>query len=367
MRANEKIAVAVSGGVDSAVCVKLLKDQSRDVMAMHMTNWQEDSFSPCTSSKDLDDARQVAEKLGVKFFSLNFSKEYKERVFSHFLDEYQKGNTPNPDILCNSEIKFSVLFNKARESGADILATGHYARVVHTNGRIELHQAVDKDKDQSYFLYRLNQEILKNVVFPLGEIKKKQTRQIALKQKLHVHNKKDSTGICFIGEKNFRPFLATYLGKKQGEIRCLDTDVLLGEHDGHYLYTVGQRNGFGIGGVKGRLNAPWYVARKDPALNRVYVVQGDHPSLYHKELIATDISWLDGIDELDAGELHSVSAKIRYRQANQKCFVHSIKQGKKNKIRVVFEEKQRAIAQGQSCVIYDGTRCLGGAIIERAI
>ena len=369
---NETIAVALSGGVDSSVSALLLKRCNKNLLGVHMSNWHDegDAFSPCSSKKDLQDARRIAATLSIPFKEFDFSQAYYRSVFESFLENYKNGTTPNPDVLCNREIKFKELTDALSQQGVHTLATGHYAQC-HQNktgnnkGRFELHQARDRHKDQSYFLYLLTEATLRQVIFPLGDTTKDQTRTIARDHSLHVHNKKDSTGICFIGEKNFRQFLSVYLPVQKGEIRCLDTDQLLGEHSGYHFYTIGQRQGLGIGGVAGKNHAPWYVASKDIAKNILYVVNGEHPALYTTTLTTLAPHWIHGSLDREPVDNNTLTAKIRYRQPQTACTIDSSVATATNAthLTVVFEQPQRAVSPGQSIVFYNGSHCLGGAVI----
>jgi len=356
--AKQKVVVGLSGGVDSSVAAWLLKEQGFDVIGLFMKNWEDDDDEEyCSSRQDLIDAVSVADIIGIDVESVNFSAEYKERVFSNFLTEYKAGRTPNPDVLCNAEIKFRAFLDHAVEMGADAIATGHYAQVRETDGRFELLKAEDGTKDQSYFLHRLNQEQLSKTRFPLGQIYKRDVRKLAKKLGLPNFDKKDSTGICFIGERPFREFLSRYLPDRPGDIATIEGDTI-GTHDGLMYYTIGQRHGIGIGG-KGD---PWYVAAKDIDANRLVVVQGhDHPALLSSALVATDLSWISGI----APHTHWVyGAKTRYRQKDAPCAVESVDQVS---CEVRFAEAQWAVTPGQSAVVYESRVCLGGGIIKRAI
>jgi tRNA-specific 2-thiouridylase len=359
---GQRIVVGLSGGVDSAVAALLLKDAGADVHALHMTNWEDDE-GYCTAAADLQDARRICERLDVPLHHVNFAREYRERVFDHFLSEYRAGRTPNPDVLCNREIKFGVFRNYAKRLGAERLATGHYARIRYVGGKAQLWKAADRNKDQSYFLHAVSEEALAETLFPLGELSKGAVRSIARDRDLNVYGKKDSTGICFIGERPFREFLARYLPARPGPVRAPDGRTL-GEHAGLMYYTIGQRQGLGIGGLKDAADAPWYVAAKDLDENALIVVQGEHPLLYSDELDASAASWIGQAPEaLRRAELLSCTAKVRYRQTDQDCSVGSFMDGK---LTVSFHRPQRAVAPGQSAVFYQGERCLGGAVIDRA-
>jgi tRNA-specific 2-thiouridylase len=362
---KKKVVIGMSGGVDSSVAAWLLKEQGYEVIGLFMKNWEDDDDSEyCSTRQDWIDAASVADVIGVDIEAVNFSAEYKDRVFAEFLREYQAGRTPNPDVLCNAEIKFKAFLDHAMHLGADLIATGHYARVRQneSNGRFELLKALDHTKDQSYFLHRLNQAQLSKTLFPLGEIPKTEVRRIAEELKLPNAAKKDSTGICFIGERPFREFLNRYLSYKPGPMKTPDGKVV-GEHVGLSFYTLGQRKGIGIGGVKTYQNADgssdaWYVARKDVANNTLWVVQGhDHPWLLSSTLVADQASWIAGVPPQAA----RIAAKTRYRQADVACDVTP--QGDGN-FSLGFVDAQWAVTPGQSAVLYDGDVCLGGGIID---
>ncbi len=356
--ARQKVIVGLSGGVDSSVAALLLKQQGFEVIGLFMKNWEDDDDDEyCNSRQDLVDAVSVADILGIDIETVNFSAEYKDRVFNNFLSEYQAGRTPNPDVLCNAEIKFRAFLDHALELGADTIATGHYAQLREVNGRFELLKAEDGTKDQSYFLYRLNQEQLSKTRFPLGHLYKRDVRELAKRIGLPNFDKKDSTGICFIGERPFREFLSRYLPDRPGEMVTLDGRTI-GEHAGLMYYTIGQRHGLGIGGE----GEPWYVAGKDIKTNRLTVVQGhDHPALLSDALVATDLNWISG----GLPHTHWVySAKTRYRQKDAPCEVESV-DGQQCEVR--FAEPQWAVTPGQSVVIYESRVCLGGGIIDRAV
>ncbi|MCW8973593.1 MAG: tRNA 2-thiouridine(34) synthase MnmA [Gammaproteobacteria bacterium] len=356
---KQHVIVGLSGGVDSSVAAILLQQQGYAVEGMFMKNWEEDDTEEyCSATVDLADARSVSESLGLNLHTVNFSAEYWDRVFSHFLQEYEAGRTPNPDILCNREIKFRAFLDHAIELGADYIATGHYARVRRENGRYQLLKGKDNAKDQSYFLYTLGQRQLAHSLFPVGELEKSEVRRTALEHQLVTHDKKDSTGICFIGERNFREFLSRYLPAKPGEIQTPEGEVI-GRHSGLMYYTLGQRQGLGIGGVPGAPDEPWYVVGKDLEHNVLLAAQGhDHPLLFSRRLRASQLSWVDG--QGPSAPLHC-RAKTRYRQADQECTLTRLdEQG----CEVEFAQPQRAITPGQSVVFYDGDVCLGGGIIE---
>src|SRR5213075_1098533 len=340
----------MSGGVDSSVAALLLKRQGHDVVGLFMKNWEDDDDSGyCSTREDLIDAAAAADRIGVELEAVNFAAEYRERVFAEFLREYSAGRTPNPDVLCNAEIKFKAFLDHAMRLGAEKIATGHYAR---TDGK-RLLRGKDAAKDQSYFLHRLNQVQLARVLFPVGELEKSEVRRIALEAGLPNHAKKDSTGICFIGERPFREFLNRYLPKAPGPM-VDDKGRAIGEHIGLAFYTIGQRKGIGIGGA----GEPWYVAGKDLAANKLIVVQGhDHPLLMKRSLAADETSWIAGAPPAERSQ-HT--AKTRYRQADAPCTLSRVLE---SEIRVDFAAPQWAVTPGQSVVLYDGEACLGGGVI----
>jgi tRNA-specific 2-thiouridylase len=358
---NRKVVLGLSGGVDSAVAAVLLKEAGADVQALHMTNWEDDD-GYCTAAADLQDARSVCEQLDIPLHHANFAKQYRDRVFEYFLSEYRSGRTPNPDVLCNREIKFGVFREYAKRLGGELLATGHYARTAIIDGEAALLKAADKNKDQSYFLHAVSAEALADTVFPLGEIAKDEVRQIARDHGLVVHDKKDSTGICFIGERPFQEFLSTYLPANPGPIRTPDGREI-GQHNGLMYYTLGQRQGLGIGGRDDASDAPWYVVDKRMQDNALIVDQGDTSLLMSDGLLAIEPNWINAPPaSLDMG--YRCMAKIRYRQSDQSCSVRITEAGG---LEVGFDESQRAAAPGQFVVFYDGERCLGGAIIDQLI
>ncbi len=356
--AGTSVVVGLSGGVDSAVAALLLKHRGARVQALHMTNWDDDE-GYCTAAADLQDARRVCEQLDIPLHHVDFAAEYRERVFAEFLDEYRAGRTPNPDVLCNREIKFGVFRDYAKRLGAELLATGHYARTAVTGGETHLLKGIDSGKDQSYFLHAVSEAALRETLFPLGELRKAEVRALARDAGLATHDKKDSTGICFIGERPFREFLAGFLPARPGIIRSADGQEL-GRHDGLMFYTLGQRQGLGIGGRRDAGDAPWYVAAKDLGTNELVVVQGDHPLLYSRELLTGPPSWIGTPPRFRDGM--RCAARVRYRQEDQGCRVTAAGDGR---LQVVFDSRQRAVAPGQYAVFYDGERCLGGAVIER--
>ena len=366
MSQRKRVVVGMSGGVDSSVAALVLKEQGYDVTGLFMKNWEDDDTDEyCTSRQDLIDAVAVADRIGIDIEAVNFSAEYKERVFNEFLAEYRAGRTPNPDVLCNAEIKFKAFLDHAISLGADHIATGHYAQVREVDGSFQLLKAEDGTKDQSYFLYRLNQAQLARTMFPLGAMYKRDVREIARRAGLPNHDKKDSTGICFIGERPFREFLNRYLPTQRGEMRTPDGE-LVGEHMGLMFYTLGQRHGLGIGGRRrecsdnaGGDGDAWYVAAKDMAENRLIVVQGhDHPSLLSNRLSAVRLSWISG----RSPAAHWVyAAKTRYRQKDAPCTISEVSD---KRCVVDFAEQQWAVTPGQSVVVYESRVCLGGGIIE---
>ncbi len=353
-----KIIVGMSGGVDSSVAALLLIEQGYQVEGLFMKNWEEDDDADyCAAAEDLADARAVCDRLGISLHSVNFSSEYWDRVFQHFLHEYSAGRTPNPDILCNREIKFHAFLDHALTLGADSIATGHYVRTRTVNNHTQLLRGRDDNKDQSYFLHALSENQLARALFPLGELPKHEVREIARRHQLATHDKKDSTGICFIGERRFDTFLQRYLPAKPGTIMS-DTGEVLGEHNGLMYYTFGQRKGLGIGGLQHADETPWYVVGKNLDNNVLIVAQGqNHPLLYHTTLETGHIHWINGADSAQT----TCSAKIRYRQPDQRCSIDSLP-GDRHRVR--FNQPQRAITPGQSIVFYLDEVCLGGGVIE---
>jgi len=358
----KRIVVGMSGGVDSSVAALLLKQQGWEVIGLFMKNWEDDDTDTyCSSRTDLIDAVAVADAIGIEIETVNFSAEYKERVFAEFLSEYRAGRTPNPDILCNAEIKFRAFLDHALAMGADRIATGHYARVRSRAGCVELLRGIDPTKDQSYFLYRLSQEQLGRTLFPIGHLPKHEVRLLAREHGLAVHAKRDSTGICFIGERPFRAFLNRYLPLEPGDMVTPDGTVV-GKHSGLMYYTIGQRQGLGIGGRPQGDGGAWYVADKDIAGNRLIVVQGhDHPRLLARALACHRLSWIGGVAPDDTCPY---TAKTRYRQIDSACRVVSLTG---DRAWIEFDTPQWAITPGQSVVLYHGETCLGGGIIERAL
>lgn len=353
-----RVVVGLSGGVDSAVAALLLRRDGWEVHGLFMSNWEEDDDDAyCTAARDFQDARAVAAELGIVLHRVSFAAEYRERVFRHFLSEYGAGRTPNPDVLCNREIKFGVALRYAERLGADVFATGHYARLVRGGGGIELHKARDRTKDQSYFLHAVKPEELARTLMPLGDLQKAEVRARAREAGLPVFDKPDSTGICFVGERPFREFLGRFLEDRPGPIESADGERL-GEHRGLTFHTLGQRAGLNIGGRHGRPELPWYVAAKDAARNTLVVVQGhDHPLLLSSALATGPVHWL----ARPRHEPFPCSVKVRYRQADQPASLEPLPG---EAARIVFERPQRAVTPGQYAVVYEGERCLGGAVIE---
>lgn len=355
---NTRVIVGMSGGVDSSVAALLLKEQGCNVSGVFMQNWEDDD-EHCTIRQDYRDAHAVCNRLGIILETVNFADDYWQRVFQHFLDEYSLGRTPNPDILCNREIKFKAFLEYAKNCGAEYIATGHYARVLHGNNQSSMLRGLDDNKDQTYFLYTLGQAQLRDTLFPIGELEKGKVRDLAKEAGIHVHSKKDSTGICFIGERKFTEFLQEYLPAQPGKILS-DKGDHLGTHQGLMYYTMGQRQGLGIGGVSHAREDAWYVLEKDLDKNQLIVGQGhNHPLLFANRLSAHDLHWC--LDEPPA-EQFSCTAKIRYRQADQS--VQVTVSPLDDTIDVRFDEPVRAITPGQSIVFYEGENCLGGGVIS---
>ncbi|HLR74048.1 MAG TPA: tRNA 2-thiouridine(34) synthase MnmA [Virgibacillus sp.] len=357
MKKNEDIRVVVgmSGGVDSSVAALLLKQQGYDVVGIFMKNWDDtDEFGVCTATEDYEDVIRVCNQIDIPYYAVNFEKEYWDNVFTYFLDEYKAGRTPNPDVMCNKEIKFKAFLDHALSLGADYLATGHYARIRHHNGHYEMLRGIDKSKDQTYFLNQLTEDVLAKVMFPLGDIPKTEVRNIAKQHNLATATKKDSTGICFIGERNFKEFLSEYLPAQPGDMRTLSNEVK-GTHEGLMYYTIGQRQGLGIGGA----GDPWFVVGKNLKDNVLYVGQGfDNDKLYSDALIATGVNW---INPSHIKESFTCTAKFRYRQEDSPVTVNILED---QRVHVQFAERERAITPGQAVVFYDGDICLGGGTID---
>lgn len=354
---KKTVVVGMSGGVDSSVSALLLKQQGYHVIGMFMKNWEEkDENGVCRSTQDFDDVRKVCEHIDIPYYTVNFVKDYWDQVFQQFVKDFQQGLTPNPDVLCNREIKFKVFLEKALELGADYLATGHYCQNQLIHGKHALVKGSDPNKDQTYFLYTINQDILEKVLFPIGHIEKNQVRQIARENGIATSEKKDSTGICFIGERNFRQFLSQYVATQPGDFETL-AGKKVGTHLGAAFYTLGQRRGLAIGGA----GDAWFVVAKDVARNVVIVEQGaDHPALYCNELEAIELSWV----AKEAPPLpFACQAKVRYRQVDQPCVIQSIVDGRAH---VTFPTPQRAVTPGQSIVFYQEEICLGGGVIQKA-
>ncbi|KGL43099.1 tRNA 2-thiouridine(34) synthase MnmA [Listeria newyorkensis] len=350
-----RVVVGMSGGVDSSVTAYLLKEQGYDVIGIFMKNWDDtDEFGMCTATEDYEDVIRVANQIGIPYYAVNFEKEYWDKVFTYFLDEYKLGRTPNPDVMCNKEIKFKAFLEHAESLGADFVATGHYARVETLDNEVKMLRGVDRNKDQTYFLNQLSQTQISKVMFPLGGMEKPEVRRIAEEAGLATAGKKDSTGICFIGERNFKQFLSEYLPAQPGDMKTLDGKVM-GKHDGLMYHTIGQRHGLGIGGD----GDPWFVVGKDLANNVLFVEQGfHHDSLYSDSLVATDMSF---VSDRPVEAVFHCTAKFRYRQEDVGVTVHLLDGNKAN---VVFDEPARAVTPGQALVLYDGDVCLGGGTID---
>jgi tRNA-specific 2-thiouridylase len=358
MNKPKHIIVGMSGGVDSSVTALLLKEAGHHVEGIFMKNWEEDDTDTfCPASIDMADAQSVCDDLQIELHRVNFATEYWERVFTHFLAEYRAGRTPNPDILCNKEIKFKAFLDYAKQRGADAIATGHYVR---TNDQHQLLKGLDNNKDQSYFLHTLTQNQLSQSLFPVGELQKETVREIATKAGFKNHTKKDSTGICFIGERKFKTFLNDYLPAQPGDIQTPEGKII-GQHDGLMFYTLGQRQGLKIGGLRNAPESPWYVVAKNMAENHLIVAQGhNHPLLFSNALIAEQVHWING--KPDQFPLQ-ISAKTRYRQTDQACIIHPLSE---HQYKIIFAEPQRAVTPGQSVVFYQEDICLGGGIIVNA-
>lgn len=351
-----RVVVGMSGGVDSSVAALLLKEQGYDVIGIFMKNWDDtDEFGVCTATEDYEDVIRVCNQIGIPYYAVNFEKQYWDKVFTYFLEEYKAGRTPNPDVMCNKEIKFKAFLEHAMKLGADYLATGHYARVEYRDGEYKMLRGVDENKDQTYFLNQLSQSQLEKVMFPIGDIEKAKVREIAQDANLATATKKDSTGICFIGERNFKEFLSNYLPAQPGNMETLEGEIV-GKHDGLMYYTIGQRHGLGIGGA----GDPWFVIGKDLERNVLFVGQAFHnDKLYSDSIIAVDVSWVTGKEVMQTFEC---TAKFRYRQPDNKVTVHKLEDGT---VKVIFAEPIRAITPGQSVVFYQGDECLGGGTIDK--
>jgi tRNA-specific 2-thiouridylase len=356
----QHVVVGMSGGVDSSVAALLLKQQGYRVSGLFMVNWTEDEEGYCTSAQDFQDARAVCEELDIPLHRVDFSKEYRERVFARFLADYQAGKTPNPDVLCNREVKFQPFREYALRLGADFVATGHYARIEHAADGPRLLRSVTEDKDQTYFLAAVAPEHFDRVLFPIGGLTKPQVREVAERAGLPVHRKKDSTGICFIGEREFRSFLQTYLKPHPGPIKD-DAGRVVGQHLGLMYYTLGQRRGLLIGGRKGAQEAPWYVVAKDAGNNALIVSQdAEHPLLMSRTLVTAGFHWIRRPEPLPT----QLTARIRHRQALQNCRATPLENGR---MQIDFEQAQRAVTPGQFCALYDGQECLGAGEIEHSV
>ncbi|KOO47008.1 tRNA 2-thiouridine(34) synthase MnmA [Priestia koreensis] len=352
---DTRVVVGMSGGVDSSVAALLLKQQGYDVIGIFMKNWDDtDENGVCTATEDYEDVIRVCNQIGIPYYAVNFEKQYWDKVFTYFLDEYKAGRTPNPDVMCNKEIKFKAFLEHAMTLGADYLATGHYAQVEYRDGEYKMLRGLDENKDQTYFLNQLGQDQLSKVMFPIGNIDKPKVREIAKEAGLATATKKDSTGICFIGERNFKEFLSQYLPAQPGVMQTLDGEVK-GHHEGLMYHTIGQRHGLGIGGS----GDPWFAVGKDLEKNILYVAQGfDNELLYSESLIATNVSW---VSDKEWDEPMRCTAKFRYRQPDNKVTVEKLPDGN---VRVVFDEPIRAITPGQAVVFYNGDECLGGGTID---
>jgi tRNA-specific 2-thiouridylase len=370
MSEKKRVMIGLSGGVDSAVAAYLLKKQGYEVIAGFMRNWDAIASGDidgnptlgdpiCPQEADYNDAVNVAKKLGIPLLRIDFVEEYWNEVFSYFLDEYKEGRTPNPDVFCNKYIKFAHFLDWAREQNCDYIATGHYAKLIEKDGQTLLLKAFDKNKDQTYFLSQLSQDQLKVSIFPLGDIDKHTVREIARKLDLDIANKKDSTGVCFIGERHFKQFLHNYLPMKKGDIVDINTNEVIGKHDGVFYYTIGQRRGLGIGGISGHPETKgWYVCKKDIKNNILYVASNDEDEhLMSDKIIVNTLNWNSRVPKV--GEV--LNAKFRYRQADQKVKIASINE---NELVLTFPKPYKAVTPGQACVIYDGEQCLGGGIIN---
>lgn len=353
---DTRVVVGMSGGVDSSVAALLLKEQGYNVIGIFMKNWGDtDEFGVCTATEDYEDVIRVCNQLDIPYYAVNFEKQYWDKVFTYFLDEYKAGKTPNPDVICNKEIKFKAFLNHALSLGADFVATGHYARVVRENGKVQMLRGKDENKDQSYFLNQLTEEQLSKVLFPIGDMEKPKVRELAATANLSTASKKDSTGICFIGERNFKEFLSGYLPAKKGNMETFEGKVV-GHHDGLMYYTIGQRHGLGIGGE----GEPWFVIGKNLEKNVLYVGQGfHHEMLYSDSIISDNVSW---IRKGTIPNTFECTAKFRYRQSDNKVTVERLDD---SKVKVIFHEPIRAITPGQAVVFYRGEECLGGGTINQ--
>jgi tRNA-specific 2-thiouridylase len=353
---DTRVVVGMSGGVDSSVAALLLKQQGYDVIGIFMKNWDDtDENGVCTATEDYDDVIRVCNQIGIPYYAVNFEKQYWDKVFTYFLEEYKAGRTPNPDVMCNKEIKFKAFLEHAINLGADYVATGHYARVAFRDGEYKMLRGLDENKDQTYFLNQLSQEQLSKVLFPIGELEKSKVREMAREAGLATAAKKDSTGICFIGERNFKEFLSNYLPAKKGKMETFDGEVK-GTHDGLMYYTLGQRHGLGIGGQ----GEPWFAIGKDLERNVLYVGQGfHHEKLYSDAIIANKVSWVSNKPKLEEFEC---TAKFRYRQEDHKVTVRLLDD---DQVKVIFHEPIRAVTPGQSAVFYQGDECLGGGTIDK--
>ncbi len=353
---DTRVVVGMSGGVDSSVAALLLKQQGYDVIGIFMKNWDDtDEFGVCTATEDYEDVIRVCNQIGIPYYAVNFEKQYWDKVFTYFLDEYKAGRTPNPDVMCNKEIKFKAFLEHAMNLGADYLATGHYARVEYRDGEYKMLRGIDENKDQTYFLNQLSQEQLSKVMFPIGGIEKAKVREIAKQAGLATATKKDSTGICFIGERNFKTFLSQYLPAQPGNMETFDGKVV-GKHDGLMYYTIGQRHGLGIGGA----GEPWFAIGKDLKRNVLYVGQSFHnEKLYSTSIIATNVSWVSNREKPSSFEC---MAKFRYRQPDNQVTVEVMDN---QQVKVVFKEPIRAVTPGQAVVFYNGDECLGGGTIDK--
>ncbi|WP_318508268.1 tRNA 2-thiouridine(34) synthase MnmA [Bacillus sp. T3] len=353
---DTRVVVGMSGGVDSSVAALLLKQQGYDVIGIFMKNWDDtDENGVCTATEDYEDVIRVCNQIGIPYYAVNFEKQYWDKVFTYFLEEYKAGRTPNPDVMCNKEIKFKAFLEHALKLGADYLATGHYARVEYRDGEYKMLRGVDENKDQTYFLNQLNQSQLEKVMFPIGSLEKARVRELAKEAELATATKKDSTGICFIGERNFKEFLGNYLPAKPGNMETFDGKIM-GRHDGLMYHTIGQRHGLGIGGS----GEPWFVIGKDLERNVLYVGQGfDHEKLYSDSIVATKISWTSN---RPVQAEFTCTAKFRYRQADNKVTVKKMDDGQ---VEVIFDEPIRAVTPGQAVVFYNGDECLGGGTIDK--